>query len=151
VKQLGLNDYWGGVGGIGNWSASGIERGPNGRACLVSFTDAQGIHHSAEVTASSLYEAGSAWLSFKGCGLMDSQPGHATRLTVTVGSPTTRHEVAMATLEWWLSGDAKSPNEQVMRNRLREISGIVERNINDSHLTALAYCVGSSPSTGSAS
>lgn len=30
---------------------------PTARACLVSFTDSEGIRHAVEVTASSLYEA----------------------------------------------------------------------------------------------
>jgi len=33
---------------------------------------------------------------------MDSQPGPAARLTVTVKSPATRHELTMAMLVWWL-------------------------------------------------
>jgi hypothetical protein len=52
---------------------------------------------------------------------MDVQPCPATRLTVTVKSPTTQHELTMAKLESWLAGGAKSPNEQVVKNRLREL------------------------------
>jgi hypothetical protein len=36
---------------------------------------------------------------FKRCGLMDSLPGPATRLSITVKSPTTRHMLTMAKLE----------------------------------------------------
>jgi hypothetical protein len=43
-------------------------------------------------------------------------------------SPITPHELTMAKLESWLTGGAKSPNEQVVKNRLRDISGIVGRN-----------------------
>jgi hypothetical protein len=50
---------------------------------------------------------------FKRCGLMETLPGPATRLTMTVKAPATRHELTMAKLEPWLSGGAKSPNEQV--------------------------------------
>ena len=50
---------------------------------------------------------------------MDSQPGPATRLTVTVKSPTTRNELTMTKVESWLAGGAKSPGAQVMKNPLR--------------------------------
>jgi hypothetical protein len=95
---------------------------PNVRACLVSFTDSERIVHTAEVSASSLFEAAALGVAeFKRCGLMDVQPCPATRLTVTVKSPTTQHELTMAKLESWLAGGAKSPNEQVVKNRLREL------------------------------
>ena len=55
--------------------------------------------------------------SSKRCNLMDTLPGPATRLTVTVKSPATRHKLTMAKLESWLAGGARSPNEQVQKNR----------------------------------
>jgi hypothetical protein len=55
-----------------------------------------------------------------------ARPGDATDGDGEV--PTTRHELTMCKLQSWLAGGAKSPNEQVVKNRLREISGIVERN-----------------------
>jgi hypothetical protein len=59
----------------------------NVRACLISFVDSEGIQHTAEVSASSLYEAAAVGVAeFKRCGLMDTQPGPATRLMVTVKS-----------------------------------------------------------------
>jgi hypothetical protein len=48
---------------------------------------------------------------------MDTLPGPATRLSVTVKSPATRHKLTMAKLESWLAGGARSPNEQVQKNR----------------------------------
>jgi hypothetical protein len=51
---------------------------------------------------------------------MDTQPSPETRLSVTVKAPATRHELTMAALESWLAGGAKSPNEQVKKNRLKE-------------------------------
>jgi len=55
--------------------------------------------------------------------------GNAVQLSDgPVKSLTTRDELTMAKLESWLSDGAKSPNEQLMTNRLREISGIVRRN-----------------------
>ncbi len=81
---------------------------PNVSCCLVSFTDTEGIQHTVEVSASSLYEAAALGVAeFKRSKLMDSQPGPATRLSVTVKSPTTHHELTMAKLQswpWWPYG-----------------------------------------------
>ena len=101
---------------------------PNVRACLVSFTDTERIRHTAEVSASSLFEAAALGVAeFKRCGLIDVHPGNATLLSVTVKSPTTTHEVSMSKLESWLTGGARSPKDHLVKKRLREISGIGER------------------------
>jgi hypothetical protein len=42
-------------------------------------------------------------------------------MAVTVKSPTTRYELTMAKLESWIAGGAKSPNEQVLKNKLRSL------------------------------
>jgi hypothetical protein len=95
---------------------------PNLRACRVSFTDTEGITHAAQVSASSLYEAAALALAeFKRCGLMDATPGPATRLTVAVDAPTTLHELPMRKLTAWLEAGGKSPNEQAVKVRLRDL------------------------------
>jgi hypothetical protein len=67
---------------------------PTARTCLVSFTDSEGIRHSVEVTASTLYEAAAlAIAEFRRCGFTANAPGPATRLTVAVQTPATSHEV----------------------------------------------------------
>jgi hypothetical protein len=61
-------------------------------------------HATAEVLARSLYEAAALGVAeFKRCGLMYTLPGPATRLSVTVKSPATWHELTMAKLESWLA------------------------------------------------
>ena len=55
--------------------------------------------------------------------LMDVAPGPATRLTVAVESPSTAHEIPMRKLTAWLEGGGKSPNEQAVKGRLREMLG----------------------------
>jgi hypothetical protein len=76
--------------------------------CLVSFTDPEGIEHSAEVAASSLFEATALGVAeFKRCGLIDARPGPGTRLSVTVQSPSTRHEQTTGKLESWLAGGGR--------------------------------------------
>jgi len=94
---------------------------PTARICLVSFTDSEGIKHSVEVTASTLYEAAVLTMAeFRRCGFTSNAPGPATRLTVTVKMPTTSHEVQWNKIEAWLQSAGK-PNEQGMKGRLREV------------------------------
>ena len=91
------------------------------RTCVVSFTDSEGIRHSVEVAAGTLYEAAVlAIAQFRKCGFTVDLPGPATRLTVAVKMPSTTHEVQWGKIEMWLQSAGK-PNEQTMKNRLREL------------------------------
>ena len=90
--------------------------------CLVSFTDSEGIRHSVEVVASSLYEAAvMAIAQFRNCGFTAAAPGPATRLTVSIKQSGTMHEVQWGKIEAWLQGDGRSPAEQGTKIRLREL------------------------------
>ena len=87
----------------------------------VSFTDMNGIRHAVEVAASTLYEAATlAMAEFRRGGLTESAPGPATRLTVTVKTPSTSHEVQWGKIETWLQSAGK-PNEMALKGRLREL------------------------------
>ena len=91
---------------------------------LVSFTDSEGIRHAVEVSASFLYEAAAlAIAEFRRCGFTANTPGPATRLTVTVKTPATSHEVRFSKIEAWLESGGRSPNEQAMKMTLRELLG----------------------------
>ena len=95
---------------------------PTARLCLVSFTDSEGIRHSVEVAANSLYEAAALAIGeFRRCGFTAGAPGPATRLTVSVKPPATTHEVSVLKVEAWLQSGGKSPNEQALKVRLREL------------------------------
>ena len=83
---------------------------PNVRACRVSFTDPEGITHTASVTAASLYEAAALGVAeFRRCLLLDVAPGPATRLTVAIDSPSTVHEIPMRKLTAWLETSGPEP------------------------------------------
>jgi hypothetical protein len=87
---------------------------PTARACLVSFTDTNGIRHAVEVPANTLYEAATlAMAEFRCCGFTEHAPGPATRLTVTIKSPGTSHEVQWGKIETWLQGDGRSRQSKV--------------------------------------
>ena len=94
---------------------------PTARTCLVSFTDSEGIRHSVEVTAGTLYEAAvMAIAQFRRCEFTTDAPGPASRLTVAVKMPSTTHEVQWGKIETWLQSAGK-PNEQPLKSRLREL------------------------------
>ena len=95
---------------------------PNVQICRVSFTDTEGMTHSVRLTAASLYEAAALGLAeSRKCAMMDAAPGPATRFTVVVEAPGTAHEVPMQKLAAWLDGGGKSPAEQAVKVRLREL------------------------------
>jgi hypothetical protein len=95
---------------------------PNTRKCRVSFTDSVGITHSVGVAGASLYEAAAlAVAEFRRCDFADATLGPATRLTVSVEAQATTHQFTFAKLSAWLDGGGKSPNEQALKVRLREL------------------------------
>lgn len=89
--------------------------------CRVSFRDVEGIEHSVEVTAESLYEAAALGLhALKQSGFA-SGPGEAAELIVSVRSPVTTHRLSLRRLLAWLESNGKSPKEQVNKKRLLEL------------------------------
>ena len=93
----------------------------NVRSCVVSFVDGEGIEHSVRVPAESLYEAViEAMVAFRRSVLTEVPLAAATRLTIRVKAPEEEHAVSVGKVLSWLDGSAKSPSEQVKKNRLRE-------------------------------
>ena len=86
---------------------------PTSRNCLVSFTDSEGIRHAVALAIG----------EFRRCGFTANAPGAATRLTVTVKTPATSHEVRLGKIEAWLESGGRSPSEQAMKVKLRELLG----------------------------
>ena len=87
-------------------------------ACVVSFVDTEGIRHTVEVEAESLFEA--AALAMRTFKQHDCEPGPIAKLEVEIRSAVT-HTVTPKRLHQWLEGGAKNPKEAVMKQRLREI------------------------------
>jgi hypothetical protein len=91
------------------------------RPCRVSFNDLDGVRHSVEVTADTLYEA--AVLGLKG---LKKSPwieavAPATRLEIQVMEPTAVHVLLVAQLMRWLEGGATNPADLVKKKRLKEL------------------------------
>jgi hypothetical protein len=84
----------------------------------------KGLTHAVEVATSSLFEAAAlAVAEFQRSSFADAVPGSATRLTVSVEAPTTTHQITLAKLSAWLDGGGKSPAEQALKIRLRQVIG----------------------------
>ena len=93
---------------------------PTARTCAVSFTDSEGITHSTEVSAASLYEAAVLALAeFRRSGIAAVTPGPGTRLRVEVKAPAVTHELSVGKLTAWLEGSGKTPAEQALKTRLK--------------------------------
>lgn len=90
--------------------------------CEVSYTDPEGIRHSVQVTAESLYEAAVLGIeALRACPVRSGDVGLGATLEVEVYQSLTRHSLPVTRLKRWLEGSGKTPAEQVLKKRLREL------------------------------
>jgi hypothetical protein len=90
------------------------------KSCRVSYRDQEGVTHTVEVSAATLYEAAVLALkAFQETGWADHPTGF---VEVAVKSPVVNHQVAVVQVMNWLR-KAGNPKEMVMKHRLREILG----------------------------
>jgi hypothetical protein len=87
-------------------------------ACIVSYVDIEGLRHSVEVEAESLYEA--VVLAVRTFKQHHCEPGEQSKIEVEIRSSIT-HTVTLKKIHSWLQGGAKSPKEAVTKERLREL------------------------------
>jgi hypothetical protein len=88
----------------------------------VSFQDTNRIAHSVEVTAESLFEAAAlAIKAFRAAEWMESGPGPATLLEISVLKPVAKHRIPVARVTAWLEANGRTPKEQANKQRLREL------------------------------
>jgi hypothetical protein len=92
-----------------------------GKRCRVAFTDLDGIRHSVELQADSLYEAAVLGLrALKKSEWVDAvAPG--TRLEIQVLEPAAVHILMVAQLTRWLDGGAKTPAEALKKKQLKSL------------------------------
>ena len=90
------------------------------RTCRVSYCDVEGVTHSVEVSASSLYEAAVLALkAFEQTGWADNPVGV---MEVVVKSPAVKHQIPVVRVTNWLRS-AGRPRDVALKGRLREILG----------------------------
>jgi len=86
--------------------------------CIVSYLDTEGLRHTVEIEAESLYEA--AALAVRTFRQHDCEPGALSPLEVEIRSSIT-HTVTLKRIHSWLKGGAKAPRDAVLKERLREL------------------------------
>jgi hypothetical protein len=91
------------------------------RTCEVSFQDARGIKHTAQVQAESLYEA-----AVLGIRLFREDPwlevvGPGTVLDIEAREPGTKHAISLQQVERWLAGATTNPSEASKKAKLKMI------------------------------
>jgi hypothetical protein len=99
------------------------------RSCKVTIRDMEGVSHTVEVTAGSLYEA--VALGMAAIRTDEWVTGIAQGLnpvTVQVTNVPVRHEVRLMDFTKWLERDGGSPREITDRKRIRSILGIEKPN-----------------------
>jgi hypothetical protein len=95
------------------------------RSCRVTIQDMEGVSHTVEVTAASLYEAvaqglaalrGNEWVARIAQGL--------NIVRVSVADVRVEHEVKLMDFTKWLERTNGSPREMSERHRIRSILGM---------------------------
>jgi hypothetical protein len=99
------------------------------RSCKVSVQDMEGVSHTVDVTAATLYEAvalgiaairGDEWVTDIAQGL--------NTVKVRVTNVAVEHEVRLMEFTKWLDRANGSPREMMERKRIRSILGMEKAN-----------------------
>jgi hypothetical protein len=90
------------------------------RSCAVSFGDGTGIRHPVQVSAESVFEA--AVLALHIFQTAGTPPGPASHLEIAAQPPVVNHSVSVQRVRDWLSSGGKTPKEQALKSRLRELA-----------------------------
>jgi len=90
------------------------------RSCTVSFDDGTGIRYSVQVTAETMFEAAALALQiFEGAG---TPPGPVAHLEIDAQTPVVKHSVTVQRVKDWLTSGGRTPKEQALKSRLRELA-----------------------------
>jgi hypothetical protein len=94
------------------------------RSCRVTIQDLEGVSHTVEVTAESLYEAVAQGLAaLRRSGWVHGF--HQGVVKVSVADVRVEHQVRLADFTQWLEKPgAKSPRDMIQRQKLRSILGV---------------------------
>jgi hypothetical protein len=95
------------------------------RSCRVTITDLEGVTHTVEVTASSLYEATALGLvALRGNKWVMGIPDGFAPVKVRVMDIAVDHEVKMKDFTQWLDRRGNSPRDVMDRKKIRDILGL---------------------------
>ena len=94
------------------------------RACRVTCRDAQGVEHTVQVTAQSLFEAVAQTLRiFREHDWSDDPNSSSASVVVTIKPAEVEHRVRIKDFQSWLESAPKGPAEMELKRRLRELIG----------------------------
>ena len=94
------------------------------RTCRVTCRDTQGVEHTVQVTAQSLYEAvAQALRAFREDHWSEDPNRGPASVVVTIKQPEVEHRVRIKDFENWLDSAGRSPAEMALKSRLRDIIG----------------------------
>jgi hypothetical protein len=92
------------------------------RTCRVTCRDIEGVEHTVEVSADSLYEAVARGLAaLRDMDWVDHIGRGQTTITVRVKQPEVEHKIRMRDFEAWLESTGRSPAQMALKTRLREL------------------------------
>lgn len=95
------------------------------RLCRVTVSDLEGVRHTAEVTASTLYEAVALGLAaIRGEEWAGEIAEGLNSVEVSVIAAPVTHCVIMQDFRKWLDRKGGAPNEVMQRGRIRRILGL---------------------------
>lgn len=86
--------------------------------CVVSYVDMDGIRHTVEVEAETMYEA--AVLALAAFKKHELTPAGLTELSVGVRTYV-EHSLTVQKVHQWLSRGVRTPKEAVLKERLRAL------------------------------
>jgi len=90
--------------------------------CRVSCRAIDGVEHSVQASAESLYEAvAPALAAFKEADWAGDIGRGQTTITVVGKQPEVHHNVRMRDFEAWLEANGRSPVEMALKSRLRAL------------------------------
>ncbi len=94
------------------------------RTCSVTCRNPQGVEHTVQVSAQSLYEAvAQALRVFRQDDWTESPEYGLSTLVVRIKQPEVEHRVRIKDFQNWLESTTPSPAEMAIKNRLRAILG----------------------------
>src|SRR5208282_4899036 len=97
------------------------------RSCRVTVPDSEGISHTVDVTAASLFEAVAQGLAaFRGDDWVTDVGVRCGVVKVSVAEIRVEHEVKLKDFTSWLERPGKSPRETIERQKVRGILGMQE-------------------------
>jgi hypothetical protein len=97
------------------------------RSCRVTIRDIEGLEHTVQVTAGTLFEAVALGLtSIRTEEWVNGVAEGLNTIKVSVQNIPVEHSVKLKDFNAWLKKEGGTPRERTDRKRVREILGIVQ-------------------------